>query len=429
MDPGALLALVLLFSWCLLLLGVAAAVALWTLRKRRARDLAQGTPRGAAPLPAAASLRPRDPGPPAPTSPISETASELASLPLEPPELSTWRQRVREAKTSALGPSGRAGADAAAEILEQTQPAGAALSAARAGDRAKVERCLPGLSPEEAEGVLQTLRDTLRRWNALLEGSPGARADAGSVAAGVSPTSVAERAAWESDLERVGLYAPLLGYPHAEEVLEIARRNAAAFEEAKRRRINEANAREKVRAALTPLADEGYFAFELLTTEEAGIIDQLVVGRTSVTLVVVMAQEGLVWEDEGTGRLLWGRQSRTDPATGRTRWWGEPFEEDPHQVINAMREDAQRRIFGGPGPVWGHLCFTEAELGEREDGADPAGAVSVWDLAERIPRGPAPVEGQEYFDPDEVAELARKVRDAYGREPWLKPEEVHWTAE
>jgi hypothetical protein len=54
--------------------------------------------------------------------------------------------------------------------------------------------------------------------------------------------------------------------------------------------------------------------------------------------------------------------------------------------------------------------------------------VSVWDLAGRIPRGPAPVEGGEYLDPDEVAELARQVRAAYGREPWMKPEEVPWTA-
>ena len=413
MSPGALLALVLLFSWCLLLVGVA-AVALWALRKRRAP---------------AALHHPRDPEPPAPSSPAPETASELASLPPEPPELGAWRQRVREAKTSALGPSGRAGADAAAELLEQTQPGITAHSAARIGDVAKVERCLPELSPEEAQSVLRTLRDTLRRWNALLEGSHGARADARSVAAGVSPDLVVERAAREGDAERVELYAPLLDYPRSEEVLRIARRSAAAFEEAKRRRIDEANAREKVRAALTPLADEGYFAFELLTTEEDGIIDQLVVGPTSVTLVVVMPEEGLVWEDEGTGRLLRGTHGRTDPATGRTRWWGEPFEEDPHRVINAMREDAQQRIFGGLGPVWGHLCFTEAELGEREDGADPTGAVSVWDLAERIPQGPAPVEDQEYFDPDEVADLARRVRDAYGREPWLRPEEVHWTAE
>lgn len=249
------------------------------------------------------------------------------------------------------------------------------------------------------------------------------------MAAGVSPDLVVERVAREGDAERVGLYASLFGYPRSEELLEIAHRNAAAFEEAKRRRVAEANAREKVRAPLTPLADEGYFAFELLCTEEAGTIGQLVVGPTSVTLVVVMPEEGLVWEDEGTGRLLWGRHGRTDPATGRTGWWGQPFEEEPHQVINAMREDAQRRIFGGPGPVWGHLCFTEAELGEREDGADPTGAVSVWDLAERIPQGPAPVEGQEYLDPGEVADLARRIRDAYGREPWLKPEEVHWTAE
>ena len=428
MDPGALLAFVLLFSWCSLLVG-AAAVALWALRKRRARDSAPGILQGAAPPPAATPPRPRDPEPPAPSSPAVEVASELASLPPEPPELETWRQRVREAKTSALGPSGRAGADAAAELLERSHPAGAAGSAARAGDKAKVKRCLPRLSPEEARSVLRTLRDTLRRWNALLEGSHDARADARSVAAGVLPDLVAERAAREGDAERVELYAPLLGYPRSEEVLRIARRNAAAFEEAKRRRINGAVGREKVRAALAPLADEGYFAFELLFTEEAGTIDQLVVGPTSVTLVVVMSHEGLVWEDEGTGRLLRGTSGRTDPATGRTRWWGEPFEEDPYQVINAMREDAQRRVFGGPGPVWGHLCFTEAELGERGDGADPTGAVSVWDLAERIPQGPAPVEDQEYFDPDEVADLARRVRDAYGREPWLRPEEVHWTAE
>ena len=165
MSSGALLALVLLFSWCVLLAGVA-AVALWVLRKRRSRDPARGTPEGVAPAPAAALHYPRDPEPPAPSWPAPETAAELASLPPEPPELSTWRQRVREAKTSTLGPSGRAGADAAAELLEQTQPGAAAHSAARIGDVAKVERCLPGLSPEEAQSVLRTLRDTLQRWNA-----------------------------------------------------------------------------------------------------------------------------------------------------------------------------------------------------------------------------------------------------------------------
>ena len=87
MGPGALLALVLLFLWCLLLAGVAAAVALWALHRRRASDPARVAPQDAAPPPIAAAPPPRDPEPPAPSSPAPETASELASLPPEAPDL------------------------------------------------------------------------------------------------------------------------------------------------------------------------------------------------------------------------------------------------------------------------------------------------------------------------------------------------------
>ncbi len=212
-------------------------------------------------------------------------------------------------------------------------------------------------------------------------------------------------------------------------------------EETWRLRIAHAEGRERVRSAIRPLAREGYYAFEDLLTDEAGAVDQLLVGPNGVHAVVVRSDRGAVWRRHSERRYyLDPYGGAIDAATGATIYAGRPFEEDLEQVVAALTADLRRKLFGGGGPVFHQLCFTEAQLAFGADpdcphGGTPPDLTTVWHMADKAlggrylvvdPEAAEPAAGRDpeplRYDPEEVEDLARVVAGIYDRRPWLAPE-------
>lgn len=170
----------------------------------------------------------------------------------------------------------------------------------------------------------------------------------------------------------------------------------------RRRRLVEAESKERVRSALKALSAGGYYVFDEIVTDSAGIADHLAVGPWGACVIVVVDHpDGRVERDAGTNQLLFERR---------------PFSEDPDERGSALVYDILPRAFGEEGPIAYHVCFTSAgsKRGERED--YPEGSCSVWDLSAELcpPRQPE-------ITPDEVALVAQRVRIAYSREPYVRP--------
>jgi hypothetical protein len=211
-------------------------------------------------------------------------------------------------------------------------------------------------------------------------------------------------------------------------------------EETRRRRIAHAEGRERVRSAIRPLAREGYYAFEDLLTDEAGAVDQLLVGPNGVHAVVVRSDRGAVWQRHSERRYyLDPSGGAIDAATGATIYSSRPFEEDLEQVVAALSADLRRKLFGGGGPVFHQLCFTEAQLAFGADpdcphGGTPPDLTTVWHMADKALGGrylvvdreaPEPAAARDpeplRYDPEELEDLARAVAGIYDHRPWLAP--------
>ena len=79
---------------------------------------------------------------------------------------------------------------------------------------------------------------------------------------------------------------------------------------ARERRIVRAERRDLVRAALRSAAAHGYYVFDELMTEEAGMIDCLTIGPVGACLVIVRDEAGDVTADVDGALYLDGRLFR-----------------------------------------------------------------------------------------------------------------------
>lgn len=193
--------------------------------------------------------------------------------------------------------------------------------------------------------------------------------------------------------------------------------------EARRRRIDAARGREQVRAALSMLADAGFFVFEDVVTAEAGAVDQLVVGPTGVHPVLVLPHRGYVFWDD-SGRLAWSKRKATpDTPDSPGTYYQARWDENPEEIMDALRKDlAHEVIHKGVGsiPVY---CFTEATILAPDDLEGPTQATSPFDVV-RLLRDTDP-EPHGYLRPDgpHIREIARLVARNYKRLPWAVPPE------
>lgn len=179
----------------------------------------------------------------------------------------------------------------------------------------------------------------------------------------------------------------------------------ARVEEIKRRRLAEAESKERVRSALKALSTRGYYIFDEIVSDSAGIADHLAVGPWGACIVVVIDHgKGRVDRDRRTDRLLFNRRT---------------FEEDPDERGTELVHDIGSKLFGERGPILFIVCFTSAdtERGERND--YPPGSPCVWDLAGELTRERPPD-----LCPEEVEVIAERVRLIYGREPYVRPTET-----
>lgn len=136
-------------------------------------------------------------------------------------------------------------------------------------------------------------------------------------------------------------------------------------------------------------------------TEEAGMIDFLAVGPLGVCIVVVRDEEGEVTADLDGTLYLGGRR----------------FEDDPHRQAEDLVDAANAKLFDGGEGAYHVVCFTRAELYYLgEDLGVLKGVCPTWDLA--LPFASAAME----HTPADVAEIADRVREVYGRPPFVVPE-------
>lgn len=171
---------------------------------------------------------------------------------------------------------------------------------------------------------------------------------------------------------------------------------------ARERRIARDERRDLMRTALRSAAAHGYYVFDALMTEEAGMIDFLAVGPAGACLVVAREEEGEVTADLDGELYLDGRS----------------FEDDPHQHAEDLASDVRSKLAGTGAHTYHIICFTRAELYYIGDEPNVLrGVCPIWDLA--LPFASAEAE----HTPADVADLADRIREAYGRPPFVVPEE------
>ena len=171
---------------------------------------------------------------------------------------------------------------------------------------------------------------------------------------------------------------------------------------ARKERIARAERREHVRLALRSASAHGYYVFDELMTEGAGMIDFMAVGPVGACVVVVRDEAGTVTADVDATLYLNAR----------------PFADDPRRQAADMAADVNARFEGTGAEAFHVVCFTRAELeylGEDEDVL--WGICPTWDLPLAF------AEADEKHTAAEVGELADLVRETYGRPPFVTPEE------
>jgi hypothetical protein len=157
-----------------------------------------------------------------------------------------------------------------------------------------------------------------------------------------------------------------------------------------------------VRLALRSAAAHGYYVFDDLMSEEAGMIDFLAVGPMGPCVVVVRDEPGTVVADVDSTLYLNGRV----------------FADDPKSQGEELEEDVYTKLGEGGYTVYHVVCFTRADLQYAGDNVEVLhGVCPTLDLPLTFSNGPVD------HGPGDVADLADLVREAYGRPPFVVPEE------
>jgi hypothetical protein len=157
-----------------------------------------------------------------------------------------------------------------------------------------------------------------------------------------------------------------------------------------------------VRLALCSASAHGYYVFDELMTEEAGVIDFLAVGPTGAVVVVVRDEPGEV----------------TGDVDGTLCLDGLTFADDPKRQAAELADDVNAKFEGTGAEAFHVVCFTRAELFYFGDDRNVLRGVSpTWDLPltfEHAEKG---------LTPADVHDLADLIHRTYGRPPFVVPKE------
>lgn len=158
-----------------------------------------------------------------------------------------------------------------------------------------------------------------------------------------------------------------------------------------------------VRTALRSAAAHGYYVFDELLTEDAGMIDFLAVGPVGACVVVRDEPGDVTADEDGTLYLEGGR-----------------FEDDPKRQARDLEEDVNTRLEGTGARCYDIVCFTRAELYYLGDNSEEVlrGVCPIWDLPLSFS------DAEENHTPADVAELADLIYRVYGRRPFIVPEDT-----
>ena len=157
-----------------------------------------------------------------------------------------------------------------------------------------------------------------------------------------------------------------------------------------------------MRLALRSAAANGYYVFDELMTDEAGMIDFLAVGPVGGCVVVVRDEPGTVTADVDATLYL------------NTQ----PFDEDPKRQGAELADDVNRKFERASVNCFYVVCFTRAELAYLGDDDEVLhGVCPTWDLPLTFS------EAAKDLAPSDVDNLADLVREAFGRPPFVVPEE------
>lgn len=167
-------------------------------------------------------------------------------------------------------------------------------------------------------------------------------------------------------------------------------------------RLETASAIERMRAALRAAGEQGYYAFDAVATDGAGMLDYLAIGPRGVWLILADHRRAFVERDGESGELL------AD---------GVPFEEDLDSRLEELARELGSTLLRAGEPVGTLICFTRATLRRDGENMDPEGTASVWDLAWTLSPGGPPL-----VPPESARDLAERTREAYGRAPFVCPQ-------
>ena len=157
-----------------------------------------------------------------------------------------------------------------------------------------------------------------------------------------------------------------------------------------------------MRLALRSAAAHGYYVFDELMTEEAGMIDFLAVGPVGALVVVVRDEPGTVTADVDSTLYLNGRPFPETRTAGRRLGRGRVRQAEAAGSLRLPR----------------HLLYAGRTLIPRaKTRTSSEGVCPTWDLPLAFE------EAEREHTPTEVAELADLIREVYGRPPFVVPEE------
>ena len=178
----------------------------------------------------------------------------------------------------------------------------------------------------------------------------------------------------------------------------------ARHPDARQRRINRETDYERVRSALRAGAHHGCYVFDSLMTDEAGLLDYLVVGPYGISAIVVRDEHGDVQPDLETGELRIIRS---------------PFKDDPRKQEKEQTWDVINKLAREDVPTFGLICFTRAEVKLIGDPEADRGLSQTWGLPRMFE------DREEVLDPADVDELARRIENIYARPPFVRPGEPY----
>ena len=166
-------------------------------------------------------------------------------------------------------------------------------------------------------------------------------------------------------------------------------------------RLGRDKRRELVRSALRGTAVHGYYVFDNLMSEQAGMLDFLAVGPDTICAIIVRDEPGAITALPDRTVLLDGRR----------------FSDDPREQAHELRSDVISRLSDTDKPIDYLICFTRADIYSGKDLAPYQGLCTVWTLAWSFD-----AEDDQALNEAEVAEYAELIQQIYGRPPFVTPE-------